>query len=126
MIVGQDHEAEIADQDHEVENEGQGQDHMVEIIDRGLAVRMVIERARETVVHEAGAEAERDLETKGESIDHEVERDSEGHVAEIAKGQEAGARRGDHEAERDRDQRMTAKRLWKPRMKKEPTMKNDR
>ena len=90
---------------------------------------MVIERARGTVVHEAGAEAERDIETKGEIIDHEVERGREGLVAKIATGQEAGAGRGDHEAERDQNQRMTLKRLWKHRprkTKKEPAMKNDR
>lgn len=77
---------------------------------------MVIERAREVDVHEAGVEAERGLGTKGGSIGHEVEIDHEG----------LAARRGDHAAERDQDQEMTAKKLWMPKMRMELAMKNDR
>ena len=87
---------------------------MIEIADQGLIVRMVIERAREVDVHEAGVEAERDLGTKEGSIDHEVEIDQEG----------LAAKRGDHAAERD--QEMTAKKLWMLKMRTELAMKNDR
>ena len=81
---------------------------MIEIADRGLTVRMVIERAKEVDVHEAGVEAERDLGTKEGSIDQEG----------------LAAKRGDHAAERD--QEMTAKKLWMLIMRMELAMKNDR
>ncbi len=124
MIVSQDQEVEIADRDHvveiigqdpEVEREGRG--HTIEIIARGLVVGMIIERAREVVIHEVEVEVGRDLETRGESIDHEVEVGPEDLVVKTTTGQEVGAKGGDREAERDLDQRMTEKRLWKLRLR---------
>ena len=87
---------------------------MKEIADQDLTARMVIERAREIDVHEAGVEVERGLGTKEGSIDHEVEIDQEG----------LAAKRGDHAAEKD--QEMTAKKLWMLKMRMELAMKNDR
>jgi hypothetical protein len=74
---------------------------------------MATERAREIADHEAGVGAERDIETKGGRIDREVEIDQEG----------LAAKRGDHVAERDRDQ---AKSLSIPKMNMELAMKKDR
>ena len=123
-IVSQDPEVEIADRDHVVEIVSQDpeveiadRDHVVEIVAQGLIVGIVIERAREVVVHEAGVEVEKGLKTNGESIDHEVEIDPEDLVVKTATGREAGAKKEDHEAEKDLDQRMTAKRLWKLRLR---------
>ena len=87
VIINQGHEAETANQDQVVGIEGQV--HVEGIVDRGLAARIVIERARETAVHEQGVESERDIETKGESIGHEVEIDTEGVVVKIETDREA-------------------------------------
>ena len=83
---------------------------------------MVIERAREAIAHEAGAEVKRDIETKGESVDHAVEIAQEGLVAKIAvEGQEVEIEIRGLGAEGD--QEMTAQSRW---MRQTRTMKNDR
>ncbi len=74
---------------------------------------MATERPKDIGDHEAGVEAERDIETKGGRIDHEVEIDQEG----------LAAKRGDHVAEGDQDQ---VKSLAIPKMNMELTMTKDR